>query len=80
MSSVAGWKNTVRHNLAVKAKFTRIPHENPTRSGWWVLVEGQEAQGATGGGGGHVDAVAEVEKEKVIGEAMQNCCRPPNID
>nr|XP_039263676.1 forkhead box protein O-like [Styela clava] len=36
-NSSAGWKNSIRHNLSLHAKFKRIQNEGTGKSSWWVI-------------------------------------------
>lgn len=36
-NSSAGWKNSIRHNLSLHAKFKRIQNEGTGKSSWWVV-------------------------------------------
>uniref|UniRef100_A0A8R1HNW9 Forkhead box protein O n=1 Tax=Caenorhabditis japonica TaxID=281687 RepID=A0A8R1HNW9_CAEJA len=33
----AGWKNSIRHNLSLHARFMRIQNEGAGKSSWWVI-------------------------------------------
>ena len=38
-SSYAGWKNSVRHNLSLHERFSKIPHERAGKPCWWTVNE-----------------------------------------
>ncbi|VDN52817.1 unnamed protein product [Dracunculus medinensis] len=36
-NSSAGWKNSIRHNLSLHSRFTRLQNEGAGKSSWWVI-------------------------------------------
>jgi len=36
-NSSAGWKNSIRHNLSLHSRFTRVQNDGAGKSSWWMI-------------------------------------------